>query len=607
MKTKEFLHDTWVVSKVAMARLRFVMVFVIAGLLVGYWDNIQNHWDKWTRPAPVQQAASDIEYTCSMHPDVVREGPGICPICGMPLVVRKKGTDRPLPEEVLARVQLTPRRIAMAGIQTSTVAPRTLIRLVRAVGVLDYNETRVAQLSARVAGRADELFIRYTGQSVQQGDPVYSIYSPDVYTAQREYLLARKRVHDLPADASAEARSDASAVYNATMQKLVLWGISREQLDRMDRQYDQSGQVPTHLTVTSPIGGIVVRKDIYEGSYVQVGDRPYTIADLGTLWLQAKIYEQDVPLVRIGQDVQVTVEAMPNETFKGQVTFLAFQLDPQTRTLDARVEVNNPDLRLRPGMFAQADIAVPIGGHESTSAPIVVPATQSAEAQIFQQGLESYLQAHDLLAGDKAEGVAEHLARLAETLWPLQTDPRIEHAWHKLSEAAGRAVGQDLAALRKTFRDVSLAMMEIGRATGMPAGSAAIQVYRCPMTDKPYWLQQGGLTSNPYYGSEMPTCGAPVETLPVAPAVPMNPATRPATGPAGAVLSIPRSAVINTGRDMMVYVESSPGIFDLRKISVGPEAQGYYPVLDGLSEGDRVVTRGAFLIDSEDRLNPGGR
>jgi len=607
MKTKEILHDAWVVSKVAAARLRFVMVFVIAALLVGYWDNIQNHWDKWTRPAAGVQAVSDIEYTCSMHPDVVREEPGVCPICGMPLVQRKKGSSQPLPADVLARVQLTPRRIAMAGIETSPVSARTLVRQVRALGVLDYNETKVAQLSARVAGRADELFIRYTGQLVKQGDPVYSIYSPDVYTAQREYLLARKRVHDLPADASSETRADASAVYNATMQKLVLWGISREQLDRMDQQYDQSGQVPTHLTVTSPISGIVVRKEIYEGSYVQVGDRPYTIADLGTLWLQAKIYERDVPLVRIGQTVHVTVEALPNQTFKGQVAFLAFGLDPQTRTLDARVEVDNPDLRLRPGMYAEADIAVPIGSHEaSATAPAGAPATQSVEAQIFRQGLAAYLQAHDLLAHDKSEGVADHLAEVAQSLSPLQTDPQIEHAYHKLADAAKRSAGQDLAALRQTFRDISLAMMEIGRATGVPAGSAAIQVYRCPMTDKPYWLQQGGQTSNPYYGSEMPTCGAPVETLPTAAVVP-HPVTQPTTAPAGAVLSIPRSAIINTGRDMMVYVESSPGVFDLRKVTVGPEAQEYYPVFAGLTEGDRVVTRGAFLVDSENRLNPGGR
>jgi len=126
------------------------------------------------------------------------------------------------------------------------------------------------------------------------------------------------------------------------------------------------------------------------------------------------------------------------------------------------------------------------------------------------------------------------------------------------------------------------------------------------MKDKPYWLQQGGETSNPYYGSEMPTCGAAVETLPTAAQVPIA-TTQPATAPAGAVLSIPRSAVINTGRDMMVYVESSPGVFDLRKISTGPEAQGYFPVLDGLAEGDHVVTQGAFLVDSENRLNPGGR
>src|SRR5262249_48617013 len=153
-------------------------------------------------------------------------------------------------------------------------------------------------------------------------------------------------------------RSDATTVYNASLQKLVLWGVSQKQLDEIDHEFDQGGgKIPTHLIVTSPIGGIVVGKEIFEGGYVNVGDKADTIADLDTLWLQLKLYERDVPLVKIGQPVDVTVEALPNRVFHGTVTFKAFQLDPQTRTLDARVEVTNPDLRLRPGMFADASIA----------------------------------------------------------------------------------------------------------------------------------------------------------------------------------------------------------------------------------------------------------
>src|SRR5262249_30255846 len=152
--------------------------------------------------------------------------------------------------------------------------------------------------------------------------------------------------------------------------------------------------------------------DIFEGGYVNVGDKPYTIADLDTLWLQLKLYERDVPLVKIGQTVDVTVEALPNQVFHGSVTFKAFVLDPQTRTLDARVEVNNPDLRLRPGMFADASIAVPIEQGGEAAPPATRPAsptTAPEAAHSFASALEPYLKVQSLLAGDKSEGIAELL------------------------------------------------------------------------------------------------------------------------------------------------------------------------------------------------------
>src|SRR4051812_3221588 len=358
-------HNAWTIFKVVVARLRFIAVFVVAALLVGYWDNIRAHVDKWTRPASnYAKADAHEEWYCPMHPQVVRSRPGQCPICNMDL---KKRDPKERAGAVTDRVQLSPYRLALANVGTTAVAYKPLVREVRALGVLDYDETRLANISARVAGRADELFLTYTGQSVKAGDPVYSLYSPEVFTAQREYLQARKRVNELPRDATAEVRADASAIYNASMQKLVLWGISREQLDRLDREFDASGKVPTHFTVTSPITGTVVRKEINPGQYLQVGQSAYAVADLSTLWLKAKIYEADIPLVRVGQRVDVQVESLPDERIRATVTYLAFALDPQTRTLDARIEVPNKDLRVRPGMFATAVIKAP-----------AVPTTQAA-------------------------------------------------------------------------------------------------------------------------------------------------------------------------------------------------------------------------------------
>jgi multidrug efflux pump subunit AcrA (membrane-fusion protein) len=637
MDGQSFLHRSWAVLRVAMARLRFLAVFLVAALVVGYWDDIKNHVDKWTRPpvapdALARAVSGDIEFYCPMHPDVVRSESGQCPKCGMPLVKRKRGEAVQLPADVLARVQLTPQRMALANVHTTPVEYKPLERAVRAFGVLDYDETKVARLSARVAGRADELFVTFTGQEVKPGDPLYSIYSPDVYTAQREYLLARKRVNDLPPNTPAEAKADATAVYNASLEKLVLWGVTKEQLDALDDEFDHTGKVPDRLTVSAPIGGIVARKDINPGQYVQVGESPYTVVDLRDLWLQLKLYERDVPLVQIGDAVELSVEAFPADTFRGIVTFKSFQLDPQTRTLDARVEVNNTGLRLRPGMFASATVRVPLtpsslragGNRDRNPAAQGQPATQPDAAppsaasqpaarpgpvdpaQAFRAALEAYLQAHETLTRDKAEGVADQLEKTAQALAPLRNDAVVAPSIDPLAKAAATAKGRPLDALRQTFKEASAAMIEIGRAVGTPSDAAPVKVFRCPMK-KANWLQRGSDTANPYYGSEMFNCGSAIETLPKAqkkPAASAAPSAPPPASAAERVLAVPRSAVIDTGTNKIVYAESSPGVFDMRAVKLGPAAGDFYPVLEGLEEGDRVVTVGTFLIDAENRLNP---
>lgn len=602
---QRFVSNAIAVSKVLLARLRFLAVFLMAGLIVGYWEDIKNHADKWTRPAIPPDSlvhTSNIEYYCAMHPNVVRNEPGSCPICSMPLIKRKKGEYQELPADVLSRVQLSPQRVAMAGVDTAVVGYRELARTVQAIGVVDYDQTRLAQLAARVPGRIDRLLLQYVGQPVKKGQVVYSLYSPEVYTAIRDYLQARKRINDLAAKGSDELKMDAGDVYNASMQRLILWGVSREQLDTIDAEFDKTGATASHLDIVSPIDGVLVEKNVLEGAYLEVGSTPFTIADLSNLWFELKLFEDDAALVSVGQTAHITLESLPQEAFEGTITYMDFKLDPQTRTLSARAEVKNPEMKLRPGMFASARFEIPLTtaslmSREAATQPATMPSATAAP--VFGKALTSYMVAQKRLAADSAENVSAALHEAAASLQPLMDEQEFKPAVDRFTAAVHATAGKDLAGLRESFKEVSAAMIELGKLAKLPIDVPAVSVYRCPMV-KANWLQPLGETANPYYGTQMLTCGGPVQALPRAQVV----QAPPGTAPAAKLLAVPRSAVIDTGKRKIVYVQSGEGVFDMKEIRTGPLADEWYPVVSGLQESDRVVMRGAFLVDAENRLNP---
>jgi len=223
---------------------------------------------------------------------------------------------------------------------------------------------------------------------------------------------------------------------------------------------------------------------------------------------------------------------------------------------------------------------------------------------VFAAALEPYLKVQTLLAHDSAEGVPDLLHQVAQRLGPVAANAALAPAVQKVADAAHASMNEDIETIRKsTFRDASNAMIAIGKELGLPTDTKPISVFRCPMA-KADWLQPAGATQNPFYGSRMLDCGGAIEPLPKAEAVAATAATRPATQPGTKSLAIPRSAVIEAGRNRIVYVESAPGVYDMRAVQLGPLAGDYYPVVGGLAEGDKVVTVGAFLIDSENRLNP---
>jgi Cu(I)/Ag(I) efflux system membrane fusion protein len=238
------------------------------------------------------------------------------------------------------------------GVETEPVSHRELFKEIRTVSKLDYSEPQVAYLTARVAGRVDHLDVDFVGTPVKEGDHLVNIYSPELYSAQAELVRAVEAYEKAQGDRQFER-----ATLEAARTKLQLLGILPQQL----KELEDTRKVSTHLTLYAPIGGVVIEKNVREQQYVKEGDMLYQIANLDPIWLYLDIYEYDLDWVRIGQSVDVTVEAYPGETFQGRVVFIDPFLDDKTRTVKVRVNLKNPEpYRLKAAMYASAVIHVPL-------------------------------------------------------------------------------------------------------------------------------------------------------------------------------------------------------------------------------------------------------
>jgi len=363
------------IVKVVEVRLRFIAVLVAVCLFIGYWDTIKNYWDKWTRPpsVAVRELAGDQEFFCPMHPNVVRasfEPNGDvpkCPICGMPLSIRKKGEKEALPPGVTGRVQLTPERIQLAGVKTVAVANRPVSKQTTTVGYLTFDESRLSRVVARVQGYVERLYVDKTYVTVREGEPLAEIYSPELYSTAQELLIA------LGPGGSADLAS-------AARNRLRLLGVSDEEIDELAR----SKKVQPRLVIRSPRSGHVIEKKIVAGASVEPGMTLLEVADLSAVWIEAEVFEKDVALLEPGQPIEATVEAFPGRPFAGRLALVYPKLEAATRTNRVRFELPNPGHELRPGMYATVRIDTPLERVEpfktwaASRSPVVLTSGASA-------------------------------------------------------------------------------------------------------------------------------------------------------------------------------------------------------------------------------------
>jgi Cu(I)/Ag(I) efflux system membrane fusion protein/cobalt-zinc-cadmium efflux system membrane fusion protein len=310
--------------------MRFILILMAAGLLLLACG------EGSSQPSTDRVSASESEelYSCGMHPHVVQEGPGTCPICGMELTPVDHG--QAPAASAPAGVSVDPVVVQNMGARIEPARRRTVFRHVRSIGEVEVGEDQISAVNLRFSGWVERIRVDKTGDPVERGQTLFEIYSPELVAAQQEYLLALR------------TRGAGSDLARSARRKLDLWGLAEGDVASIAR----SGKVRRTLPIRSPRSGYVLRKNVVEGARVEAGQDLYSVGDLSRIWVTADVYEFDAPWVEVGQPARMELSYEEGRALEGKVAYVYPTLNEMTRTLTVRLEFENPAMRLKPGMFA---------------------------------------------------------------------------------------------------------------------------------------------------------------------------------------------------------------------------------------------------------------
>jgi RND family efflux transporter, MFP subunit len=305
-------------------------------------------------------------------------------------------------------VQLSPVQRQLIGVTYGTVAKKPLTKVIRTVGRVEYDERRLAEVTLKIAGWIHDLFVNYTGKRVQQGQPLLTIYSPDLVSAQEEYLLAlrtRERLKDTRVPGALES---AESLVKASRNRLLLWDLTPTQI----RALEESGKPQLYQTIYSPITGYAIEKMALKGHRVEPGMPLYKIADLSTVWVHADIYEYELPFIQEGQEATITLTYYPGAVWGGTIDYIYPYLDTQTRTNKVRFVVPNPEHKFKPGMYANMELKLNLG--ERLSVPESAVLHSGVRKLVFIDRGQGLLEPREVTLGTQTEGYWEVLSGLKE-------------------------------------------------------------------------------------------------------------------------------------------------------------------------------------------------
>ncbi|NTU58808.1 MAG: efflux RND transporter periplasmic adaptor subunit [Chlorobiaceae bacterium] len=390
--------------------LLIVVLALVAGSGWFIWQNTLHNRNTAEKTVNSRQL-----YTCTMHPQVIKDKPGACPICGMELVKKitalpDTGAPTSNAREAAApvNVSLSPAQLVTANVATLEVKSEPLSREIAAVGIVQYDQSRQAKVTAWTAGRIDRLHVTSVGSAVSRERPVAEIYSPDLVASQQEYLMALKSRNQLRNSTLSSVVETGETVVASSRQRLRLFGLKESQIAELEK----SGKPSTQVAIYSPFSGIVIEKMVQQGQYVNTGEVLFNIADLSSVWVELEVYENEFRNIRIGQQVQIRAQSLPGVSLTGRVALVYPFLDPKTRTVKARVELPNPGMKLKPEMFVNAIIRVPLA--DGISVPVTAVMDSGKRQLVWVEMAPGKFEPRTVVVGERIGDRLQILSGIAQ-------------------------------------------------------------------------------------------------------------------------------------------------------------------------------------------------
>lgn len=391
-------------TKVSSKKKLWVFLLVLSVLLIGYWKNteIKNLAKTFSNKETVSQTKPEREilyWQDPMHPAYKSDKPGQAPDCGMDLVPVYKeestaNTNKNLP---VGAFKISPEKQQLIGVQYGEVTYQNISKTLRTVGRITYDETKISHVHTKIDGWIEQVYVDFIGKQIEKGQPLISIYSPDLVQTQQEYLLALRAKQELGSSAFPEAARGVASLYESARRRLELWDITPEQI----KELEEKGQPIKALTLYAPASGFVLTRNAFQKQRIMPDTELYSIADLSTVWVVADIYEFEASEIKLGQKVNITLPYTAGKSFSGNITYIYPQLDNTTRTLKVRVEIPNPEFIFKPDMYANVEIKIDYGKQ------LVVPQEaildSGLEQRVFVALDEGYFQPRIVKLGDKLD------------------------------------------------------------------------------------------------------------------------------------------------------------------------------------------------------------